>query len=176
MLRHARVWIAILLSFFISFISTACMKNTQQVRERYPCSVFGAIIRNELQHLNSLKSLSNFQEDEVIQMQEIYIPGTFSCELLGVGSHKLQHEVLRLLSAWWKIIVHIHSVFGWLLLTTNKSILFECTEGKTQCCCRVVAACAMLPHLPGLRAGAARGKQVVLQGGFTDRVTLLLCV
>lgn len=69
------------------------MKNTQQVRERYPCSVFGAIIRNELQHLNSLKSLSNLQEDEVIQMQEIYIPGTFSCELLGVGSHPANYSV-----------------------------------------------------------------------------------
>lgn len=69
------------------------MKNTQQVRERYPCSVFGAIIRNELQHLNSLKSLSNFQEDEVIQMQEIYIPGTFSCELLGVGLHPANYSV-----------------------------------------------------------------------------------
>lgn len=29
-----------------------------------------------------------------------------------VTSCKLQHEVLRLLSAWWKIIVHIHSIFG----------------------------------------------------------------
>lgn len=36
------------------------------------------------------------------------------------------------------------------------------------------AAGSVQPRLAGLRAGEARGKQV--QGSFTDRVTLLLCI